>query len=197
MKKQAKKEDVFGEFFAANPSQFEFGPGDIALIKKLILHVKLKVQTNGFDYFAITKTNKTQNNKDVAPKPTKTHYFLQKLLLTADENVKRQKGGYRYGSDIKYFASYLRMLVGPYAYETLQANLSHSLPSLPSTNRYIRSSGCNITEGILKNEELAVYLAERSLEPVVCISEDATRISSRVQYDSKSNQIVWICFATQ
>lgn len=79
---------------------------------------------------------------------------------------------------------------GPYAYETIQKNLVHSLPSLPSTNRYVRSSGCNITESILQCDELAVYLAEKSLEPVVVISTDATRISGRVQYDSKSNQCV-------
>lgn len=104
--------------------------------------------------------------------------------------MKRDKGGFRYGAEIKYFASYLRMLIGPYAYETLQKKLSYSLPSLPSTNRYMSSSGCNITEGILRNEELAIYLAERSLEPVVCISEDATRITESVRYDSKSNQLV-------
>lgn len=191
MKKQAEQSDIFGEFYAENPSQFQFRPGDIVLIKRLVSYVKMKSEVNGFDYFSTTKTSEVPAHRAAESNSTQTHYFLQKLLLTADENVKKGgRCGFRYGADIKYFASYLRMLVGPFAYETLQKNLSYSLPSLQSTNRYIRSSGCNITEGILRNEELAVYLGERSLAPVVCISEDATRISGRVQYDSKSNQLV-------
>lgn len=82
------------------------------------------------------------------------------------------------------------MIVGALAYETLQKNLECCLPSLPSTNRYVQSSGCHVTEGIVRHEELAIYLNERSLEPFVCLSEDATRISGIVQYCSKTNQLV-------
>lgn len=126
------------------------------------------------------------NNKN----ESQTHHLLRRLLSAADRNVKREKGGYRYDVDVKLYAAYLRMLIGPMAYETLQKNLEYSLPSLSSTNRYISSSGCHISEGIFRGEELALYLSERNLDPVVCISEDATRITSRVQYDSKSNQLV-------
>lgn len=195
------KKDFFGDVFSANPSQFKFRPGDIKLIKQLVAHVKKIVDGNGVNkgiaHFTTeicagaTITGKEiQSLVEIEPghSETKTHYFLNKLLSAADRNSKREKGGFRYDSDVKLFAAYLRILVGPFAYETLQKNLMYSLPSLPSTNRYIHSSGCNITEGILRCEELAVYLAERSLEPIVCISMDATRISGRVQYDSKTNQ---------
>lgn len=192
---QCNPADIFGVVYATHPSRFEFRPGDIELIKKLASHVKNQVESGGLSHFTKCIDVKTEEPKNSSPlnekdHATKTHYFLQKLLSAADQNEKREKGGYRYSADIKHFAAYLRMLVGPIAYETLQKNLSHSLPSLPSTNRYVRSSGCNITEGILRNEELSLYLAERSLARYVCISEDATRITGRVQYDSKSNQIV-------
>lgn len=121
---------------------------------------------------------------------TTTHYFLNKLKSAANKNAKREKGGYRYDEDIKFYASYLRMIIGPLAYETLQRNLEHSLPSLSSTNRYIRSSGCHVSEGILRCEELSLYLTNYKLDPFVCISEDATRIVGKVQYDSRSNQLV-------
>lgn len=186
--------DCFGEVFCLNPSKFQFRPGDIKLIKQLVAHVKEIFDRDGVNkglaYFTTGTGKEIQNNTQIETvhNETKTHYFLNKLLAAANQNSKREKGGYRYDSDVKLYAAYLRILIGPFAYETLQRNLVYSLPSLPSTNRYIQSSGCNITEGILRCEELVVYLAERSLEPVVCISMDATRISGRVQYDSKTNQ---------
>lgn len=48
----------------------------------------------------------------------------------------------------------------------------------------------HITEGILRSEELRYYLDERNLPKVVSISEDATRIVGRIQYNSRTNQIV-------
>lgn len=112
------------------------------------------------------------------------------LLKTANRNSSREKGGYRYDSEIKQYASYLRMICGPLAYETIQRNLECALPALSSTNRYILKSNCNISEGILRNEELLLYLKKRNLPLVVSLSEDATRIIGRVQYDPKSNQLV-------
>lgn len=88
----------------------------------------------------LARTNLNKND-------TQTHYFLKKLLAAADTNSKRKKGGYRYDEEIKLFAAYLRMLIGPLAYETLHRNLESALPALPSVNRYIRASNCTITEG--------------------------------------------------
>lgn len=42
----------------------------------------------------------------------------------------------------------------------------------------------------MRCEELSVYLAERGCQPYVGLSEDATRIEGRLQYDPKTNQIV-------
>lgn len=184
---------------SSSQSSFNFRPGDVIYIQALVSHVKRVVDGNGensgLSHFVAP--NAMQLPSEI-PKisheseriETKSHYFLKKLLSAADRNLNREKGGYRYDNDVKHFAAFLRMIIGPLAYEVLQKNLVHSLPTLSSCNRYIQASGCHVTEGILRCEELAIYLSERSLEPVVCLSEDATRIVGRVQYDSRTNQLM-------
>lgn len=90
----------------------------------------------------------------------------------------------------------IRMIIGRMAYETLYRNLKGALPSLPSANRYIRASNSHMTEGILRCEEQYVYLKQRKLPPIVSISEDATRMIGKVQYDSASNQLVGFVLPT-
>lgn len=66
-----------------------------------------------------------------------------------------------------------------------------ALPSIISTiDRYISKTDGFVAEGILRSNELLNYLESRNLPLVVSLSEDATRISGRVQYDSKSNEII-------
>lgn len=175
--------------FASNPADFEFTGGNRKLIKSTAAHVK-----NIFQYFgdiegmklfmrkAIKETESMKveetDNDNKAPL-TQTHYFLNKLLETANCNsVRKGKNGFRYDDEIKLYATFIRMLAGRFAYETIQANLPYSLPSLPSTNRYIQKTVCNVIEGFLRCKELAEYLDERG-----------TRIEGRVQYDSSTNQI--------
>lgn len=117
-------------------------------------------------------------------------YFLKKLMSTANQNIIREKEGYRYDKDLQSFAMVFRMLSGPLAYDTLQKNLSCALPALSSVNRYIHKSNCRVNEGVLRCEEFLQYLEERGLEKAVALSEDATRIVDRVEYDGYTNQIV-------
>lgn len=182
-------------------SSFEFRPGDKKLIKSVALYVKDIVDGNGkykgVSHFKIESSvsNEPQSqlraieNSDECK--TRTHFFLKKLLTIADKNAGRNKHGYRHDDpDLKMFASYMRMIMGTFAYETIQRNMECAIPSLVSVNRYINASGCHINEGILRTEELRLYLSERSLQPIVVISEDATRISGRIQYDRTTNQLI-------
>lgn len=129
---------MFGELYANNPERFQFGPDDMKLIKQVVNHVKIIVDGNGtnsgLDHFSATKSEpKEFSCHDQATKSeSQTHHLLRKLLSAADRNIERKKGGYRYDADVKLYAAYLRMLIGPMAYETLQKNLECSLPSLPS-----------------------------------------------------------------
>lgn len=195
----------FGEHYAKNPAYFEFKPGHKRLIMKLVLHVQNVINSSEansnsvFKYFVQNKC--VVESSDMKPdclkiqKPSErsnscSNPFLNKLVSTAKRNENRQKGGYRYDNDSKSIGMYLRIVSGPFVYETIQRNLQHSLPSLPSTNRYIRSFGCHIVEGVFRSHELLKFLNDRKLPLVVCLSMDETRIEDEVQYDSKTNQIV-------
>lgn len=85
---------------------------------------------------------------------------------------------------------YLRMIIGPLGYETIQRNLECALPSLPSINRYLHKSSFHVTDCIPRYSELFLYLTERKNPLVVALSEDETKIVGRPQYDSKTYQIV-------
>lgn len=171
-----------------NPS-FEFELGDKKLIKAVANHVKEVVDGNGKNT-GLAYFTKSDVQETTIESVTEANPLLSMLLSTTERNSNREKNGYRYDPEMKLFAANLRMLAGPLAYETIQKNMPRALPALVSTNRYIHGSGCQITEGILRTEELRLYLDERSLAPVVCLSEDATRICGRVQYDTKSNQLL-------
>lgn len=186
--------DHFGKIYSKNPEQFNFMPGDKKLINALATHVRKVIGNHGLKHFV--KTDNTAMkipNKSVTEygaNVEKTHFFLERLRSTAEKNEIRKVNGYRYDTDIKLIATYLRLISGPLAYDTVQRNLECCLPALSSVNRYIRKSSCNIVEGVLRKHELLLYLTERNLPLHVILSEDETRIVGKVQYDAKTNQIV-------
>lgn len=107
-----------------------------------------------------------------------------------EQNINRQPTGYRYSEDVKLYAAYLRMIGGKMNYETFKANAKHSVPCVKSIDRYITQTKSNATEGVLRTEELLKYLTDLRLPKIVSLSEDATRITGRIQYNSKTNQLV-------
>lgn len=186
-----KPEDFFGPFFFDKPTDFEFTRGERKKIRACASYVSSVLDERGIkcgsDYF---NEIKQISNKEETKSMTRTHFFLNKLIEAANRNESREPGGYRYNLDIKMYASLLRMISGPSAYDLLHRNLVCALPSLVSTNRYIQKSNIHIKEGILRTHHLLLYLKERNLPLIVTLSEDATKIEGRVQYDSKTNQIV-------
>lgn len=189
--------EYLGKYFVNTPEHFEIFRGERKQLKRVTEYVNFIFDREGLQngslYFAslspTTEAAKHPVEKEIKV-TSETHFFLRKLVSAADKNVYRKSGGFRYDSDVKMFTSYLRMIAGPLAYDTLHRNLPHALPSLSSTNRYIQKSNCHVTEGILRAEELLQYLNARKLKPIVSISEDATRINGRIQYDSRTNQIL-------
>lgn len=198
------KRDFFGIY--EDHTKFQFSQYDLELIRKIIQHVRNMCKQDGFEYisrkgdtctirpdewyFQTDPTETTHQNNFSEEFPTQTHRVLHKLLQTADKNARRPKGGFRFDEDTKSYAAYLRCLSGPIAYETLQKNLPHALPSLTTTNRFIARTHYNIVEGELRCDELRTYLTERNLPLSVSLSEDQTRIINRVQYDSSTNQLL-------
>lgn len=119
--------------------------------------------------------------------------FLHALYDTAKINAGKKKGGKRYSqhSDtLKKFAAYLFVLGGRKMYETLHSNLNGALPSITSVQRIMSASTSSVTEGEFRFSELKTFLVKRQYPLKVWVSEDATRITGKVQYDRVTNLLV-------
>ncbi|XP_043289665.1 uncharacterized protein [Venturia canescens] len=115
--------------------------------------------------------------------------FLLSLFRSANNKCSEaKKVGNRYNEAFKLFSTYLFTIGGRMLYETLYANLP--IPSLSTISRVIGNSGCDIKEGVCRAKELKEFLVGRNLPLIVWVSEDATRITGRIQYDTRSNQLV-------
>lgn len=207
----------FGEF-TSKPKEFIFLPDERETIMNMVRHVKDVVdqptENAGLGHFAdyrkvytsdgasnlnlmetvfglVFGENMQMNNAiDVTPKfESSTHQLLSTFADLADQNVSRTKPGYRFTEDVKLFATYIRILGGPLLYETIHKNLPLAFPSLDTTNRQIRNVESAMTDGSFRIEGLLKYLNERNLPLAVALSEDATAIEGRIQYDSRTNQI--------
>lgn len=202
--------NLFGIY--VEPSKFQFSTSDKQLITKISQHINYIWDNEGglkqfsqirgdiewlkgcfFQSIQIQPANPRACHLNEAS--TFTHKILYKFLKTADENAATSPGGYRF-EETKSFASYLRMWAGPAAYETIQKNMPLVFPSLGSTNRFIGKAHHNIIEGEIRCHELKTYLQDRNLQLVVSLSEDATRVTNRVQHDAKTNQLIGFVLPT-
>lgn len=194
----------FFSIYEEDPIKFKFTEYEVHLIQKIVNFVNDTIKREGVEYFVKEEDEQQiswskkwyfqneiiQENHALKEFPTFTHLILHKLLETADQNASRQPGGYRYDDELKGWASYLRSIGGPSLYDTLQKNMPLALPSLTTTNRFMARPNHSIVEGVLRCDELLVYLTERQQPLALCLSEDATRVINRVQFDVKTNQLV-------
>lgn len=201
--------NFFGQYYK-NPSEFKFTQEECDLLIALARHIKIvsdAIEDNsGLHHFrhidSMEEILKTYYGSYFIHEPSvvsvesdqkqnsRTHDFLNILRKAADTNVNRVEAGYRFDDNIKDFAAYIRMLAGRKAYETIHRNLELAIPSLSSLDRFIRQSKDVLIEGKLRSRELLGYLQKRNLPLVISLSEDATRIDSRPQYDSMTNTIL-------
>lgn len=201
--RSVNKVEYFGEIYASNPNSFKFVSGDRIQINQIVKYAEKLVEENQNNpkncvqpISGAPNSNARQSNlfkydvNNSKQSEREKPYFLNKLNANADQNGDREPGGFRYDMETQCFSIVLRGLSGPLAYDMLQKNLEGSIPSLPSVNRYIYKSNRRVVEGVLRCDELCQYIEERNLEKVVTLSEDATRIVGRVQYDKHSNQMV-------
>ena len=86
--------------------------------------------------------------------------------------------------------SYTYHYAGPLTYEFLEQNLSKSLPSLCTIQRHIRAEYKTFYEGVFHFDELLVHISQFQASRLIAISEDATRIISRVDYDVETDRCV-------
>lgn len=201
--------DFFGPIYVYDKDSFEFSPGDHLQISSITSHVKEMLRAEP-QYFkrpdsAESNSNTMLYKQQSCSKPSKSEllpkfesnsmrtintHLLTKINEAAKRNAMKKPGGFRYDSCVKSFVTYHRMESGRLAYKTLQSNLTGLIPSLPSTNRYIQTMNYRVIEAIPRFDELNIYLESRKLPKIVSLSEDATRIVGRVQYDRKTNQVI-------
>jgi len=64
------------------------------------------------------------------------------------------------------------------------------LPSITTIFRYLDNTQSKVIEGSFRFNELRVHLIKKDLPLKIWLSEDATRITGKIEYDVKSNKIV-------
>lgn len=116
--------------------------------------------------------------------------FLKKLLEIAQNNLKGPQSKNLYDTPTKKIALYIFYVDGRLLYETLHANLGNSLPSISTLNRFLATNRQSLEEGEIYFEGLLGYLTKRNLPKIVWIAENATRVTSKIKYNSKSNKVV-------
>lgn len=196
------KNNFFG-FYVADIANFRFTPQEKTDIKtiadKLVEDIELdKTQHEKISIGWKTAQKWYFDEPDHADtiatcKETKTSEsmnLLTEMMANAAINAQRSKNGYRYTDRIRRFAANIRCIAGPLAYRTLQGNAVSAIPSINSLNEYIYRPDHMIVEGMLRCDELKVYLEENKLPLWVSLSEGGTRIDNRIQYDSRTNQLI-------
>ncbi|XP_030753635.1 uncharacterized protein LOC115880545 [Sitophilus oryzae] len=119
-----------------------------------------------------------------------TKGLLKYLLESAIENSKsKSKNANKFDEAIKRFWLYIFITAGRMTYEILYSNLKNILPSITTIHRQLEEID-NILEGVVRIEDLKLYLVKRKYPPVIFISEDQTALIKKVQYDSSINEMI-------
>ena len=115
--------------------------------------------------------------------------LFKRPLLNAHKNCLHLPQGRRHSEVIKKLLSLL-LTMGPSAYELLQKNLPEALPSLSTVQREANKCYSPLQEGEFMFDQLSTYLDVHNAPKIISMSEVATRIISRIEYDSNRNKIV-------
>lgn len=197
--KKIEKANFFGTF-ASNIHDFNFSEYERSMI--FTTAEKLRglnpALSQSEEKLVIDKSKSVKNwfcdanyeTKKEVIAPAESQKLLLKMMEISERNAPRPKHGYRYDDQWKRFTVANRILSGPMAYKLQQSNLKGCYPSISTTNRYIHKSNHAIVEGELLVNDLKDYLTKKNQPMWVSLSEDGTRVENRLQYDSKTDQLV-------
>lgn len=118
------------------------------------------------------------------------------MVKCFNKNANCVKNAYRYTESLKLFMAHFRMVGGKCGYESFHANNFGAVPSLSRIDKFMSERNSYFQEGVMRTEELDNYLSKLNLPKIVSLSEDATRITGRVQYDAKTNEIIGFVLPT-
>ena len=137
-----------------------------------------------------TSNTGSENNSCTGLSTSSFTAVLQQIISNAEQNASRLPQGARHPEVVQKFATSLFIYTGPLAYEFLQQNLSQSLPSVRTVQRIIRKEYKVLCEEEFRFEDLTAHLTRYNVPHIVTIGEDATRVISRVEYDSETDRCV-------
>lgn len=157
-----------------NVETFKFKPGHRAILLQLANQVQ----------------NFEEAEEDVKKqlKMSEFSLVLKTFIETAELNHGRHPNGFRYNEINRYFSTFVYLLCGRACYDTLCANLP--IPQANTVQAYINQNKPRIIEGQLRCEELNAYLDGLKLDKYVWISEDASGIINKIEFDPNTNQMV-------
>lgn len=134
------------------------------------------------------------------------------MIDVLKRNQGKSKNARQYNDAIRLFSTYIFLLCGRTCYETLSKSLpmpstktickilfdyqmncasnNNNFKLFSNTVRYINESKNRVVEGKLRCQELLEYLNERKAGADVWLSEDASGIIEKIQYDPSSNQLI-------
>ena len=116
--------------------------------------------------------------------------LLGKLIENAEANCPKYHKSRRYTEVITKFATSLFIYSGPLAYNFIQQNMPTAIPHLRTVQRSVNKEYLFIKDGEYRFKGLLHHLNKHKCTKIVSIGEDATRVISRVDYDSSSDQLV-------
>ena len=116
--------------------------------------------------------------------------LFRELLSTACDNCKRVPQARRHTEIMKKFSLSVLLRIGSSGYELLHKNMPEALSSLSTVKREAAKRYTPLIEGEFSFDQLVTHLEAYSASRVVSISEDATRVISRVEYDQTKDKLV-------
>lgn len=117
-------------------------------------------------------------------------YLYESALKNKKVTAKESQYHNRFDDTIKKISTYLFIIGGRLLYETLYCNMKNVLPSITTIFRHIDQTQDKIIEGNFRFKELRIFLVKRNLPLQIWISEDATRITGKIEYDEYTNKLV-------
>ena len=116
--------------------------------------------------------------------------LFQQLLQNSHNNYSHLPHSRRHSEVIKKFSLSLLLRTGSTGYKLLHKNMPEALPSLSTVQREATERFNPLSEGEFAFDQLSVHLDSYNAPRIVSISEDATRVITRIEYDSNSNNLV-------
>uniref|UniRef100_A0A336KZP4 CSON001478 protein n=1 Tax=Culicoides sonorensis TaxID=179676 RepID=A0A336KZP4_CULSO len=108
------------------------------------------------------------------------------ILIQVLENI--QSGKNEFTPELKQISLYIYLMVGPSVYTFFHHNLG--LPSLTTIKKIYSSNYENIEEGELRVNGLCDFLKLNNLPKIVALSEDATKVIPKIEWDPSTNQLI-------